>query len=239
MLTGRTLFEAGDVSEMLASVLVKDPDVSRIGANVPFHVRSVVRQCLVKDPRNRLRDIGDARLALSGQFRAAPDDSELWQRPSPGWRPGLAFGVAGLLVGAVVTYVLVRDSTEPPQAMSARFSLELPAPMVRNEGPMVVEISPDGHTLVYAGRDRLYRRGLDTLEWQPIPGTENGVDPMFSPDGRWLAFEDAEGLKRVPVEGGPAATIIEGPAPIRGADWLPSVSSRPDLPTRSGIRSVR
>ena len=59
MLTGRKLFEAGDVSEMLASVLIKDPDISSMGTHVPDHVRSLVRRCLVKDPRQRMRDIGD------------------------------------------------------------------------------------------------------------------------------------------------------------------------------------
>ena len=66
MLTGRKLFDAGDLSEMLASVLVKDPDISSIGSHVPAHIRSVVRQCLVKDPKERLRDIGDVRLAFAG-----------------------------------------------------------------------------------------------------------------------------------------------------------------------------
>ncbi len=66
MLTGRKLFEAGDVSEMLASVLVKDPDISSISHDVPAHSRSVVRQCFVKDPKERLRDIGDVRLATGG-----------------------------------------------------------------------------------------------------------------------------------------------------------------------------
>ena len=68
MLTGRQLLEAGDVSEILASVLVKDPNISGISGDVPTHIRSVVRRCLVKDPKERLRDIGDVRLAMSGVF---------------------------------------------------------------------------------------------------------------------------------------------------------------------------
>ena len=92
MLTGRKLFDAGDVSEMLASVLVKDPDISSIGNDVPAHIRSVVRRCLVKDPRNRLRDIGDVRLAMEETFEtavSAPTESaaapmlQFWQRPIP------------------------------------------------------------------------------------------------------------------------------------------------------------
>ncbi len=90
MLTGKKLFDAGDVSEMLASVLVKDPDISSMGTHVPAHVRSVVRRCLVKDPRKRLRDIGDVRLAMEGTFEMSVSSQttpapplKVWQRPVP------------------------------------------------------------------------------------------------------------------------------------------------------------
>ena len=99
MLTGKKQFEAGDVSEMLASVLIRDPDISSIGSHVPDHVRSVVRQCLVKDPKERLRDIGDVRLAMRGVFEttvSAPSEPmvaptlQVWQRPLPAALVGLA-----------------------------------------------------------------------------------------------------------------------------------------------------
>ena len=84
---------------------------------------------------------------------------------------------------------------------------------------MLVAISPDGRTLVYSGVDQLYRRDMAQLDWEPIPATENAADPLFSPDGQWLAFEDDDGLKRVSVNGGPAATIV--PGTVRGATWAP------------------
>ena len=220
MLTGRKLFDAGDVSEMLASVLVKEPDVSGIGPDVPAHVRSVVRQCLVKDPRERLRDIGDVRLALSGSFPTPGVRSHPLPGPSVGWRTALAFGTTGLLLGTLATALALRGDRASAPVVPVSFALDLPAPPLANVGPMMVAISPDGRTIVFAGRDRLYRRHLDELEWQAIPGTENGVDPMFSPDGRWLAFENAVGLQRMPAGGGPMATIVDGAA-IRGADWAP------------------
>ena len=64
MLTGRPLFEAGDISEMLASVVLKEPDLSAVGPDVPVALQSLLRRCLVKDPKRRLRDIGEARLVL-------------------------------------------------------------------------------------------------------------------------------------------------------------------------------
>ena len=70
MVTGRKMFEAGDVSEMLASVLLRAPDISALGGHVPERVRSLLRRCLVKDPRDRLRDIGEVRLALNAPHAA-------------------------------------------------------------------------------------------------------------------------------------------------------------------------
>ena len=117
-------------------------------------------------------------------------------------RAGLLL-VGGLVVGSLGTALLPSGENPTTPPVSATFRLPLPASLIPNVGPMMVDISPDGRMLVFAGRDRLYRRELDQLDWQPIPGTENGVDPMFSPDGRWLAFENADGLQRMPAEGGP------------------------------------
>ena len=99
MLTGRKLFEASDVSEMLASVLVKDPDISSLGGHVPAHVRSVVRHCLVKDPKERLRDIGDVRLAMKGTF-----ETTVGAAAEPGVAPTLP--VLQRPVGIVVTVLV-------------------------------------------------------------------------------------------------------------------------------------
>ena len=91
MLTGRKMFEATDVSETLASVLLRDPDISGIGGQVPAHIRSLLRRCLVKDPKDRLRDIGEIRIALNVPEPApiaradapTPILPPAWQRPVP------------------------------------------------------------------------------------------------------------------------------------------------------------
>ena len=128
MLTGKKLFEAGDVSEMLASVLIKDPDISSIGTHVPDHIRSVVRHCLVKDPKERLRDIGDVRLAMKGTFEttvSAPSEPtaaptlQIWQRPIPA-----AIVVLGV---AAVASVAVWSLTRPTAPRVARFPIPLAA----------------------------------------------------------------------------------------------------------------
>jgi Tol biopolymer transport system component len=84
-------------------------------------------------------------------------------------------------------------------------------------------LSPDGRTLVYTGTDdagsRLYKRVLDTLESVPIRGTDGSGFPFFSPDGAWVGFSDGRSIKRIPLQGGAAATICENTGDL-GAAWL-------------------
>ena len=138
MLTGRKLFDAGDVSEMLASVLVKDPDISSIGSHVPAHIRSVVRQCLVKDPKERLRDIGDVRLAMKGTFEttvSAPSapvvvpQLQVWQRPLA----ALGIVVVAVLLASLAVWSLMRPGPLPADPV-ARFSVPLGAEQAFTRG---------------------------------------------------------------------------------------------------------
>ena len=181
MLTGRKLFDAGDVSEMLASVLVKDPDISSIGSHVPAHVRSVVRQCLVKDPKERLRDIGDVRLAMKGTFEttvSAPSDPgvvptlPVWQRPVT-----IAVAVlASLAVGGFAVWSLTRPA--PPRVV--RFQIPLTAGQsFPSTSRQVVAISPDGSQVVYVGNQSLWLRPVDQLQAIQVPGTEEGRGAFF------------------------------------------------------------
>ena len=152
MLTGKKLFDAGDVSEMLASVLVRDPDISSIGSDVPAHIRSVVRQCLVKDPKERLRDIGDVRLAMKGTFETAvatvsepsgAPELKVWQRPLA------AIAVPLFLVA--VTGLAVWSLTPDPALDLARFVLTAPPsePVRISTNYVDLAISPDGQRVVY------------------------------------------------------------------------------------------
>ena len=227
MLTGRKLFDAGDVSEMLASVLVKDPDISSIGSHVPAHIRSVVRQCLVKDPKERLRDIGDVRLAMKGTFEttvntpATPSVApklQVWQRPTA--------AIAVPLVLVAVTGLAVWSLTPDPALDLARFVLTAPPsePVRISLGAVDLAISPDGQRVVYTigTPPQLYVRAIDQLAGSPLAGTEGARNPFFSPDGAWVGFQSLEGrgeLKKVSVLGGPSVTLCVLDAELRGASW--------------------
>ena len=211
MLTGKRLFEAGDVSEMLASVLVKDPDISSLGNRVPAHVRSVVRQCLVKDRKRRLRDIGDVRLLLeAGSEAAAPAVAEEQGRVSWLW-PGLA---AIGLTAAVSMTVLYVGQSQPSLPRVVTFAVGSPRLLWG-----VNALSPDGRHLLLgmssateSGDRQLWVRSLDTLESRPVPGTEGVILPagaVWSSDSRSVAFVTGRGLHRVDVTSGQLTVLVD------------------------------
>ena len=227
MLTGRKLFDAGDLSEMLASVLVKDPDISSIGNHVPAHIRSVVRQCLVKDPKERLRDIGDVRLAFAGAFEpplpradgvSGVPSVSAWQRATQ-----LALvGLAAAVVGGLTVWQWARPGPRPV----TRFALHLPGDLqvVRGSG-IEFATSADGRTVVFAGdqadRVQLYRHSLDRVAPEAIPGTDGAGTPFLSPDGHTVGFFADGDLRKVSLAGGAVATVIDALGQVRGAVWLP------------------
>lgn len=86
-------------------------------------------------------------------------------------------------------------------------------------------ISPDGRSVVFAmadtGGTKLWLRSLDSPSARPIEGTERGVQPFWSPDGRHIGFfTGMNTLKTVPVSGGPPTTLSEGISAARGATWM-------------------
>ncbi len=196
MLTGKKLFEAGDVSEMIASVLVTDPDISSVGRHAPAAVVSVLRRCLVKDPKRRLRDIGDARLLLDDEGEPAPavPVSET-KRTQPGWMwPGLAAAGVATALGVSAYHALQPEPAPPPTV-----TFEVNAPE-RIGGFSAV--SPDGRHLVYPARAteqggrELRLRSLDGLESRALIGTR-GVRPLGAGE---LRFPGDGGL-RPPARG--------------------------------------
>ena len=228
MLTGRKLFEAGDVSEMLASVLVKDPDISSMGNHVPDHIRSLVRRCLVKDSRQRLRDIGEVRLAMEGAFETTVNSAaatgavpqlQVWQRPAV----IAAALVATLVTGGVAGWSLMRPA--PRSVTRALLTPPLSMPLDANFN-VNVALTPDGTRVVYRGllegQPHLFVRPLAALEAAPLTGlSADPRNPFISPDGNWVGFFDGNrALQRVSISGGPPVTIVDslGVGP-RGASW--------------------
>ena len=220
-LTGKRAFPGDTISDTLAAILRGEPDWSALPADTPPAVRRLLRRCLQKDIRKRLRDVGDARIEIEDDVSepaavaAAP--------PERGNR--LLWALAGALLGIVAVYSAGRLFGRPaPLAPSLRAVLPLPPdtyPTFANRPGIAV--SPDGRTVVFRatsqGVARLYRRALDDSNAEPLAGTEGGFAPFFSPNGEWLGFFTNKELKKVPLAGGAPIRLSLVPPVTGGAAW--------------------
>ena len=203
MLTGRRAFDGETVSDSLAYVITKEPNWAALPASVPSGLRRLMARCLTKDPRMRLRDIGEARVAIDelGRIPAHEESpATIPPRSLPAWRRAVPWVVA--LVGSLAAAAAWLPSPAPAPAPVRRFSVQLPRGQSLQTGRSFdLVLSPDGGTIVASGlpgTGSLIRRRLDSLEFETIPGTEGGSAPFFSPDGAWMAFFANGELKRVP-----------------------------------------
>jgi hypothetical protein len=209
MLTGERAFAGEDVSETLAAVLKTDPDLTRF----PPRLRPLVAACLERDPKKRLRDIGDAP-------RLMAQDVRVERRRPVGWP--VAAAVAVLL--AVAALPMVWRGTSPPDHPLMRLDVDL-GPNAVATGTNDVVISPDGKRIVFSvrgsspGTDLLATRRLDGNIATPLPGTEGGRMPFFSPDNRWIGFVANGRLHKVSVEGGAPVALSELSSQWFGASW--------------------
>jgi Tol biopolymer transport system component len=210
---------------------MKEIDWTVLPADVPPHVRRLLRRCLEKDPKRRLQHIGDARIELE-EPASRDDPAAATAAPARALKrsigrralPWVAGAVACALT-ALITWTIVRPA---PTALrpAQRFPITLPATIQITGGQPA--ISPDGTRIVFSalegGKRQLYIRTLDQLEAQPIRGTEGGQNPFFSPDGEWIAFftgpARASMLKKVPGRGGPPLSITDAIGANSGT-WTP------------------
>jgi serine/threonine-protein kinase len=222
-LSGQRAFAGETLSDSVAAVLTQEPKWDALPASSPPSVQRLLRRCLQKDPRKRLRDIGDARLELE-----EPPATEPAAAPAPRARPTLLYGAslaAGALLSVGLGWILWHEAPQPPAV--ARFTISLPpGEIVSPTSQNSVALSRDGAALSYvanrAGRTQFYLRRIDQLEAKPIPGTENAVAPVFSPDGQWLAFLQGQRWKKVALSGGAPVTICNAPpGAYLYADWTP------------------
>ena len=231
MLTGARAFDGDDVTVVMASIIKSEPEWHGLPPDTPRAVRMVLQRCLQKDPKQRLRDIGDARLALEGAFDAAPAAAatpamqprpSAWRRAAP-WAGGFAAGALLVAIAGAVT-LTYRVDAEP--VAPTRFAVTLPeGDRLPGATGTLLAISPDGRTVLYrtmkSGENTfsLYRRTMDQLEATRIGDGNVGEALSFSPEGRWIAFTVGTTLKKIPAAGGTAQTLAELPSTARGASW--------------------
>ena len=230
LLTGISPFARKTTAETLASVLSSAPDHSRLPPATPRNVRHLIRRCLERDRRRRLKHIGDARLELEEALSQSSADSAVLDRIRA--RSGLQRRRA--------TSDERPQSPPPPspqEVWSARCGWRrgpLRRPVVRTIIPADTLVSgtdrsfaftPDGRSLAFISGDarQVFVRPLDALEPVAILATAAYIRGMFpSPHGGWLAYiENNFTLRRIPTSGGAPVTVATMDGPSRGAAWGP------------------
>jgi eukaryotic-like serine/threonine-protein kinase len=214
MLTGRRAFPGEDVSDTLAAVLRGEPDWSALPAALPSPIRALLDGCLEKDRRRRIGDISVARFVLErGAALAVPAAPPRVGQPA--WRSTLLL-LAAVIAGAATTWFALEMMRAPaPGPIVTRFTIQLPPGQELAQTRRAIAISPDGSRIVYGADGRLFIRSISDFEAQPLPGTESGLQPVFSPEGQVLLFWADGALKRIPLGGGVPVTLAEvAPAPF-------------------------
>jgi serine/threonine-protein kinase len=226
MLSGSRAFGDDDVFVTLSKVLQVQPDFDALPSDLSPVVRRFLERCLQKDPRRRVHDIADVRLALEGAFDLPVTSVEPHVVPATmgSTRRVLHFAIAALLGGAAAA-VLVRISA-PPSLLPVSL-MEVPtsaSSAVSIDGTeRDVSVTPDGTRIVYAGNNgtQIFVRSLDQLEPTPLVTASGTVRGVFtSPDGEWVGFvEGTNTLRKVASTGGPPITLLPMDGNSLGAAW--------------------
>ena len=230
-LTGKRIFQGEDTTEILAAIIKGEPDWTALPENTPPTVHLLLRKCLAKDRKRRLPDIAAARIDLeeaiadpSSSFVRLSHDALQETTAKAGTKYSLIAGLALVAVTAAFVWFLKPD--RPTEQPVSRLLMRQPADRalyLYGAPRRSIAISPDGATVAFVAlnptasrgsiRNRLYVQSLDSLESQPLEGTEGALQPFFSPDGQWVAFftrtaERTGELKKVYLRGGRPQTLI-------------------------------
>jgi Tol biopolymer transport system component len=221
-LTGKPLFQGETVSDLIARILEREPDWSALPANTPPRVRDLLKRCLRKDARERLRDIGDARLELQ-DTHALVDGTVTPVTMGRARSAKLPWLVAGAGIVLAAAAIALRPAPRVPDEKTMRVSIPLPASLEVNAETPDVTLSPDGKTIAFVATDssgtaRIYVRPLATQTTRVLPGTEEAYIPFWAPDSKQLAFFAGNDLKRMALTDERPQVIAEAPN-ARGGAW--------------------
>ena len=228
MLSGRGAFGAETLSDTIAGVIEREPDWQVLPTDTPPSLHALLRRCLAKEPKRRVHDIADARLAMEGGFDTGIVVSTV-HPIAPAlrvWRqPALVVVVGAVLLatltGTAVWTAMSRDTTTPG---IARLSIATDAlPLDLGGSHPDITIFPDGTRVLYRGRDeQLMLRRIDQFVGAPLRGAESATFPFVSPDGQWVGFLDgvsATVMLKVSAAGGPSVTVLDNGETVWGASW--------------------
>ena len=214
MLTGRELFSGETISHTLADVLRAEIDVRKLPAGTPQAIRHLVHRCLDRDTKTRLRDIGEARIAIQ-KYLANPVEEATPAPPAATTRRSrLPWAIVGPLVALAIVAPRWWPASRPVEEPLLRLNLNLGPDVKFEQERSSPALSPDGTKLVYAasGPDsklHLWVRRLDQPSSIILAGTEDAYGPFFSPDGRSVGFFASGKLKKIGIAGGAPITLCD------------------------------
>ncbi len=193
MVTGRRAFAGDDITETLAAVVKDQPDVDA----APAPLRRLLRKCLEKDPKQRLRDVGDAWDLIESM---APSPRRGTAQPWIAWSVAAALAIA-----LAVSAIRAQRPNTPSRAV--HLFVQLPA----QQAPLFFALSPDGRQIALNPGGHLEVRSLDTGELRTVNGADTPRSPFWSPDSRTIAFFSLveRKLKTIAAAGGVPQTLCE------------------------------
>ena len=225
VLTGKQTFSGETLTDTLAAVVRGEPDWEALPAGTPTAIRKLLARCLTKDPRQRLRDIGEARIAVDAQDESpeAPGINSVTE-PSGVQRRfilGVGIGlVAAAVVAAVLGFLIWPRAVNNP---TRRFRLNT---NVAPGSPRTFSLSHDGGKMLFIEEGKL--KVWDLSQLQPrviegagtlIAGAEDSAGPFWAPDGKFVAFVRDGSLFRIPAADGQPTIICRLPGVYRGGAW--------------------
>jgi eukaryotic-like serine/threonine-protein kinase len=229
MATQKRAFEGKTQASVIGAILKDDPPpISSLQPMTPPALDRVVKRCLAKEPDERCQSAKDLTDELKwiaeggSQVASAPMAAVMGTR-ALGPR-ALILSLGTLLLGAAIASIATWSLKPTPTQHVTRTVINLPPGQQLaglDNGPAVA-LSPDGTHLAYVAQQgetqQLYLRAMDSLEARPVPGTEGAINPVFSPDGQWLAFFAGVKFKKISIGGGAAITLGDAQT-ARGASW--------------------
>ncbi len=219
MISGQMPFKGDYEQAVIYSIQNEEPEpLTAVRSGLPIALDGIIAKALAKDPATRYQHVDELPADLKGLDTATLSKSRVGTKagisaPSNKGRnaalPWIVSAVMTVIAAAALWYGLSTGSNTVPTTVGLkRFTMPLsPA----DEAGGLFAVSPDGRAVVFRGQSgeiaQLYYRSLESDEAEPLPGTENGFAPFFSPDGMWVGFLTREALWKVRADGGAPTKI--------------------------------